>query len=217
MEGILENILKLLFPEKCVGCKKVGSLLCELCLQKTKSAERETARHITAVFDYREPTIKRALWELKYSKKKNIGKIVGEYMYESKLEEIADIKIFSIGLPIIVTPVPLSKKRLKERGYNQAEIIAKSFIKNAPEKLFVLRTDLIIKKKDTLAQARIKNRKERLANISGAFTLVKEDEVKGRTIIVIDDITTTGGTITEIIKLLKDAGAKKVVGFAVAH
>lgn len=215
---MLNTILNLLFPEKCLGCKESGTLLCELCTQNMKTAERETARNILALFDYREGVIKRALHALKYYKKKGLAEILGSVLYENMLEEISALKTFSIGKPIIVIPVPLSNSRYKERGYNQADLIAKGFMRNAPKELFELKTNIIIKAKDTKAQARIKDRKERLRNISGAFAINRDmNEISGRTIIVIDDITTTGGTITEIIKLLKENGAKKVIGLAVAH
>ncbi|MEK7106073.1 MAG: phosphoribosyltransferase family protein, partial [Patescibacteria group bacterium] len=64
---------------------------------------------------------------------------------------------------------------------------------------------------------RITNRNERLKNVKGVFEIKNPEVVKGRTIIIIDDVTTTGGTIKEILKLLKNSGAKKAVGFTVAH
>jgi predicted amidophosphoribosyltransferase len=76
---------------------------------------------------------------------------------------------------------------------------------------------LVIKNINTKPQARIENRKERLKNLEGAFSVVDEQYIKARTIIVIDDVTTTGGTMNEISKILKSAGAKKVVGIAIAH
>lgn len=214
--NILKILIEFIFPEKCLGCNKKGVILCDLCLSQIHSAERETARNIIACFDYRDPIIKNALWALKYKNKRHVGEILGHELYERTLEDVADIKILS-GTSILVIPVPLSVARKKERGYNQAEIIAKHFIAHAPAGTFELIPDTVIKIKNTPQQARIANRNKRLVNIKNAFRIKDDVIVRGRTIIVIDDVTTTGGTISEIMKLLKKSGAKKVVGFAVAH
>lgn len=213
----LNIFLDALFPEKCIGCKLKNTSLCALCTASIRHAERETARNIVAVFDYRDSVIKRALWELKYKNKKHLAEVLGQELYGEMLEELSDLCTFSSGRPILVIPVPLSKDRLRERGYNQAELIAKYFIKNAPVGTFELETESVKKIKNTSPQARIANRNKRLANIKGAFDVIKPEKVKGRTCIIIDDITTTGGTITEILKLLKASGAKRALGLALAH
>ena len=133
-----------------------------------------------------------------------------------QINAASDMRIYT-DQSILVIPVPLSRSRGKERGYNQAEIIARGFIDASDEGIFELRGDIINKKLDTKPQARITNRTERLRNIKNVFEVKNQIDVKGRTIIVIDDVTTTGGTLNEIIKILKKSGAKKVVGFAVAH
>lgn len=216
MRKILHILLEAIFPEKCLGCKKNGVILCDLCLANIRSAERETARNIIACFDYRDPIIKKALWDLKYKNKRHIAEILGRELYSRNIEELADMKILS-GIPILVIPVPLSKMRKKERGYNQAELIARHFIACAPAETFELASDAVVKIKNTPPQARIANRNKRLANIKGAFNLKENSQIRGRTIIIVDDITTTGGTINEIMKILKSAGARKITGFAVAH
>lgn len=212
-------LLDLLFPQICLGCQNRGEILCDKCILRVRRAERETETHIIAAFDYRDPLIKRAIWNLKYYKRMHLGNKLGAMLYEATLEDISDIRMYASGQPIFVVPVPLSKTRQKSRGYNQAERIAQSFCKcgNIKEKIFELRTDIIKKKIDTLAQARITNRNQRLKNIKGAFEIKKLELIKGRTIIIIDDVTTTGGTLLELIKILKKSGAKKVIGFAVAH
>ena len=142
----------------------------------------------------------------------------------------------------ILIPIPLSPKRHHERGYNQAELICEEMIKISktrhltPPKgkpwsplssnlergrgeVFTLETNILLKPKETEHQARIKDRRTRLKNIIGSFT-VKETEknkIKNRNIILIDDIITTGATLTEAKKVLKQNGARKVIAFTVAH
>lgn len=209
-------LLDLLFPQHCLGCGIRDSALCENCIPYLRPAERENKKDIYSAYDYRDPIIKKAIWNLKYHKQHSLGNILGRLLYEANLEEIADIKIFTGGTKIYIIPVPMSMHKQKERGYNQTEKLARGFCKNDTS-LFELHTN-IIKKKDTiLPQARIHNRNKRLQNIKGAFTVIKPGTINGKTIIVIDDVTTTGGTMSEILKVLYEAGAKKVIGFTLAH
>ena len=218
-----DYLLLLCFPDKCVYCGKKNELFCELCIAKTRHPERDLPKNVYAACDYRDPQIKNALLFLKYYKKARLGSILGKILYERLLEDISDIRIYTRGAPIILIPAPLSKKRLKERGYNQALIIALGFREaaqiNIENPIFEIIDDLVIKSKDTKPQAKIKNRKERLTNLKDCFMINPKNkyDLRGRTVIVIDDITTTGSTLSEIMSVLEDSGAKKVVGFAVAH
>lgn len=216
-QKILNIFINILFPIRCLGCKKNDAVLCEYCLSKIRFAERETDEQIRAVYDYRDPLIKKAIWELKYHHKRFIGKKLGELLYEYFMEDIEEMRIFTPGRPILVIPVPISKKKTKTRGYNQALFIAKGFCDKDESNIFELKNNIVYKKINNIPQARITNRKRRLENVKGVFEIKNKEIIKGRTIIIIDDVTTTGGTINEIIKILKKVGAKKVVGFAVAH
>lgn len=212
-----DYILDLLFPIKCVNCNKKSEILCRNCVSQIRLAERETDTDIYAVFDYRDQAIKKAIWELKYYNKRYLGHKLGELLYEYLIEDMGALKTYVAGRSILVVPVPISKNKTKKRGYNQAFAIAKGFCNQSNSKILELKNNIVFKKVDTLPQARIMNRKARLKNIKGVFDIKNKTEIKGRTIIVIDDVTTTGGTINEIIRILTKGGAKKVVGFAVAH
>jgi ComF family protein len=210
-------LLDIILPQICLGCKMKGEIICNSCILKIKRAERETETNILACFDYREPLVKKAIWDLKYHHHFNIGKRFGKLLYEEFIEEISNIQIYTQGEPICVVPVPLYKQRQKERGYNQAKIIANGFCNSSEKEIFKLGNDVVIKQINTNQQAKLTNRNKRLSNIKGAFKVIKENEIKNKTIIVIDDVTTTGGTLTEIMRVLKKSGAKKVIGLAVAH
>ncbi|MFA7000234.1 MAG: phosphoribosyltransferase family protein [Candidatus Paceibacterota bacterium] len=170
-----------------------------------------------AVYDYRDPVVKKAIWKLKYYKNPYLGERLGLLLYESLMEEINLLQMFSLGSPILIIPVPVSRNKRKLRGYNQSEIIARNFCKMAERNMFQIKNNIVFKKLNTIPQARLTNRNKRLQNIKGAFEIKNKELVRGKTIIIIDDVTTTGGTILEIMKILKKAGAKKVLGFAVAH
>ncbi len=214
-------ILDLLLPQKCLGCGVRGEILCDDCVLQIHHAEREMSRNIYASFDYRDPLIKRAIWDLKYYNRKSLGQKLGKLLYEAQLEDISDLKIYAGNSPIYIIPVPTSRKRKRVRGYNQAIIIARGFCnlgnKGSKQEIFKLKENIVIKKLDTIPQARITNRTRRLRNIHGAFEIKNLEVIRGKTIIVIDDVTTTGATLSEIINILNKSGAKHVVGFAVAH
>lgn len=217
IKPIIDLILEIIFPLKCFNCSKGGEILCPDCLKNLPYAERELDSQIFTVFDYQNQTMKKIIWGLKYYHYKHLGIKLGQILYENLIEETSEIKEYIGSKKIIIIPVPISKKKFLFRGYNQAEAIALGFIGQGGKENFVLRKDIIIKKVENTPQARIKERKRRLANIKGVFDIRKEKEVCGQTIFVIDDVTTTGGTINEIIKILKKAKARKVIGLAIAH
>jgi ComF family protein len=209
--------LEILFPSKCIGCRVSGEILCDKCIDRVQLTDRETEDSIIAVYDYRDPVIKDAIWKLKYHKTPYLGQRLGGLLYIELIEEINLLKILCLGSPIYVIPVPISHDKKKGRGYNQSEIIARNFCNKADKKIFQLKNNVVYKKINTIPQARLTNRNKRLQNVKGAFEIKNDKIIKGKTIIVVDDVTTTGGTIMEIMKILKKSGAKKVVGFAVAH
>ena len=209
-------LVEIFFPSYCVGCNTNGRILCDFCISNIRRTTRPTSHKILTAFDYRDPVIKRAIWRMKYKRYSHMGIILGEILYETLLEDIADITCLSSQKTIII-PVPISRQKARARGYNQAEMIAKGFVKKGEKEQFELNTDIVLKIKDTLPQARITLRNARLANIKDAFILEKEHILRGRTVFIIDDVTTTGSTLQEIMKLCKTAGAKRVYGFAIAH
>ncbi|KKP87386.1 MAG: Phosphoribosyltransferase [Parcubacteria group bacterium GW2011_GWC1_35_8] len=209
----------------CLSCGKAGEDLCIVCLSETPSAERETAKWIFPIYDYRHPPIKKALWLLKYNGKKRLAKIFAEIIYYKILEELSELSIMENFNDAILIPIPLSAKRYRERGYNQAELICKELIHlsktnhlSPPSgEIFTLRNDILIKPKETEHQARIHNRAERLKNIIGSFAVKNPELLQRKNIILIDDITTTGATLSEAKKILKQYGARKIIAFTVAH
>lgn len=222
--GLLNTIFNIVFPIKCVSCGKNGRDFCIKCLSDSPLAERETAKWIFPLYDYRHPSMKKALWLLKYKGKKRLAESFAEIIYDKILEELSELSVMENFRNVILIPIPLSTKRYRERGYNQAELICKELIKinNLRHGVdiknnFRLENNILIKPKETEHQARIENRAERLKNIIGSFAIKSEETIKGRNIILIDDITTTGATLNEARKILKQAGARKIIAFTVAH
>lgn len=215
--AIINTILDVIFPSRCLVCGESGSDLCSSCLSDFPEAERECARWIFPVYDYRHPPVKKSVWLLKYKNKKRLAKVFAEILYPRILEELADLRMFENFKNPVLTPIPLSGKRLRERGFNQTLLICRELLRLDAEKNFKLEKNVLIKPKDIEHQARIENRAKRLKNIVGSFAIKDAEVIQGKNIILIDDVTTTGATLAEARKMLRQAGARKVIAFTVAH
>ncbi len=106
----------------------------------------------------------------------------------------------------LLIPIPLHKSRLRERGFNQALVLAREIEKRFPLPLDYLNLQRI---RDTQPQINLKE-KERRKNVRGAFGLREKQKVKGKRILLIDDVYTTGATVNECSRVLRKGGAKRV-------
>lgn len=111
-----------------------------------------------------------------------------------------------------IIPVPISKKRKKQRGYNQSLIISKEISKNA--KLQHI-DNVLIKCKNTIEQSKL-NKEDRIKNIQGVYELKNGEILEDRKILLVDDIYTTGNTVKECCKILKKAKPKEIGIFTIA-
>ncbi len=228
----LNNILDIIFPVRCVSCNRNGAELCRECLIGCPTTEHESAKWIFPVYEYRHPPIRKTLWLLKYNNKKRVARIFAETLYESILQELSDLAVLENFTNPILIPIPLSHERYRERGYNQAELLCREIIKVSHLRDSVdvnthfshglnmqLENNILIRSENKEHQAKIRDRRTRLKNIIGSFSInsAEENKIKNRNIILIDDITTTGATLSEAKKVLRKAGARKVIAFTVAH
>ena len=117
--------------------------------------------------------------------------------------------------PLLI-PVPLHRRRLNERGFNQAELLAKNM---ADTYHVVCNNDILARVANPKHQAEIKKKEERLDNVKNNFAANVKDNtlVRGKTIILVDDICTSGATLNECARVLKESGAKRVIGFVIAR
>jgi len=194
----------LVYPKKCLGCKKTGKYFCDECL-KTVRINDQAALSGTSLFQY-QGIIKAAIQTLKYQFLRNIETELGELIDRGIVEE--ELKEF-LELKPGVQPMPLYWRRQNWRGFNQAEVIAKVLAKKFNLKL----VDCLERVKQTKPQADLK-RKERLANVKDIFQV----KVKpAGAVLVVDDVWTTGATMEEAIKTLREAGVKQVWGLTLAR
>lgn len=113
----------------------------------------------------------------------------------------------------VIIPVPLHPKRKKKRGFNQAQVIAAGL---ATLKGINLEEKVLVKAKNVLPQTFLEI-EEREKNVSGAFRVIHKEKIKGKIIVLVDDVYTTGSTIRECSRVLKEAGAKEVRALTLAQ
>ena len=156
--------------------------------------------------------IKKLIHQFKY--KPNLSKlseVIGELMADFLSQNEAFINFLDKYNPVFI-PIPLSAKRFRERGYNHAELISYYVAQyfNRP-----MDTKMLVRVKDTKPQYKLK-KEDRRKNIEGAFKIGENQIVPG-SIILIDDIATTYATLKEAARVLKKAGAKRVLGVTFAR
>ncbi|MFA6790051.1 MAG: phosphoribosyltransferase family protein, partial [Parcubacteria group bacterium] len=126
----------------------------------------------------------------------------------------------SLPLPDAIVPVPLHSRRLRWRGFNQSEMLCYYLASRiAPGLEISVLKNALIRKKYTIPQMKIKNRRQRERNLKGVFLMERKfiSGIKGKNILLVDDIATTGSTLFECAKVLKKKGAKKVYGIVLAR
>ena len=148
--------------------------------------------------------ISKAIKDFKYYGKKYLGEYLSNFMYD-----VYAIEKFSAD---VIIPAPISANGLKARGFNQTELLCKSFADNGLN----VNSKCVIKKLETENQANL-NFKERQTNLIGAFKVVDKNAVKNKNCLIVDDIFTTGATVGEIGAVLKKAGAKRVDVITLCH
>lgn len=212
-----EKILDMLFPVSCVGCGKDKIIFCGECTEKHLHIKSSPDKKIISIFNYRDKVVKELIWKLKYTGNKKISLVFAQILYDKILEDISEQEIFSNFTYPMVIPIPLSKRKMRKRGFNQSEEVAKNVALIDRNKSFSFAPNVLHKVRDTTDQSSIKDREARLKNLDGCFFVKDTEIVRGKNIIIIDDVTTTGATITEAMNTLHKAGAKNIIAFTIAH
>jgi ComF family protein len=205
VQGIWNDVLHTIFPDLCMACDKLpkipGAYFCLSCLHelpytdhfkiknnsvKNRFAGRIRLQHAGALFIFREKgPIQHMLHKLKYRHKMELGVIMGEMLAK---EIMLSPYIKKVD---VIIPVPIHNQRKKERGYNQCEIIAQSLSQHSGIPVI---SDALIKHLHNESQTG-KNRGERMENVHQAYQLNQHRNIAGLSILVVDDVVTTGATV----------------------
>ncbi len=203
---IYERILNLVFKESFP--KKI--------LDSLHPAPPHRENFIFSVFDYHQTHTKELIRYLKNHKDFLLKKDLSRYMSEHILDYLSDQQELSYFENPLVIPVPISRKRLRERGFNQTHLLAKYIAKKIGGEY---QKNIIKKYRANKKQALIHSRAERFRNVENVFKIIsnKKYSIENRDVIIIDDLTTTGATLLEMKKTLKKSGARNVIAITIAH
>ena len=209
------ELIDLIYPPVCGICGKLdrNSLCkaCEIMLNKyfdiridEYNEGKYYNKHI--YFFMYEGNIRRLILNYKFKEK--------SYLYETFVNFlIKKEKVFEIIKSYdIILPVPISKKRYNQRGYNQTELIAREISKSTE---LLLVTKCLYKQKNNVPQSTL-NKENRIQNVKDAYKIKNLRIIKNKKIILFDDIYTTGSTVNECSKILKENGAKKIIVITLA-
>lgn len=202
---VMGGMMDLFFPRKCPFCGAIvgKELLCGDCEKTLPWCEKErngaNFQRVTAPLFY-EGTVREAVHDLKFNGKTGGLDCFGRMMAQCAAERYS-------GEFDAVTWVPVSKKRLKKRGYDQARLLCASLCVD----WHVEPLETLKKVTDNPPQSGIDDHAERRANVLGAYEAVNVSSFKGKRLLLIDDVCTTGSTLGECARVLKTAGAAEVL------
>jgi ComF family protein len=211
---MINEFLDIIFPKSCLECGKQGEgYICSTCFSllesKVKSQKNKASSEcydVLIYIDNYKSKIRSKILSMKFNSKAYIAEYFVDILIRN--EKITKyLKRFDM-----IIPVPMQKNKKMERGYNQTELLGIELEKNLN---VPCKVDLLIKIKNNRTQSLLKS-KERLENVKNVFKIINTEEIKGKNIIIIDDIFTTGATIKECSKLLKLSGAKKICALVIA-
>ncbi len=216
----IERLLDLVYPPKCGICGKLNpDFLCNKCkkiletetvfgvdkyIKNNKENNKYFDEHLY-IFLY-QGIIRRIILKYKFQEESYLYKTFVNFLLKNQ-NFFEKVKKYDT-----IIPVPISRNRLKMRGYNQSELIAKEISNKTDMKL---ETRCLIKTKNTIEQSKL-NREDRIKNIQGVYELIDKKSLYKKKILLVDDIYTTGSTVNECAKVLKKAMPQKIGIFTLA-
>ena len=180
------------------------------------------SKDIFVLFDYSHKIVRLIIKSIKYKNNTDIKKRIAIYLYEELMVISSEIALFEGTLPILV-PMPMSKKEKRNRGFNQCEEICKEIKKLAGDNIKIS-YNILKKVRETERQTKL-SRKARLKNIKNSMTVLDfarsrtsgKKMMNNRIVIVLDDVYTTGASLSEARRALISSGARRVIGLFIAH
>lgn len=172
---------------------------------------------VTTLLEYNARYVRKLIHSLKFYNSQKSAYVLAHLLNDYLVEYLADRMLYESAKTLIV-PVPLSKKRKRERGFNQIERVLDELIKINGDFKEIVNIGMLTRTKHTTPQTRL-NKKDRLSNLAGAFEVKNtcKANLQNTHIIVLDDICTTGATLAETKGVLEKTGCKKVMLLAFAH
>lgn len=229
-------LLDLCFPLTCLGCGQEGTIACEHCLSLVPEPDTQVCPLCKTPFQPNGATCEKCrgktqldgLFVARLYRFRLVEKLIHTLKYrliQSTVIPLIDLleeslAHHSLPLPDLLIPVPLHPRRLRYRGFNQAELLTRELGKRlAPGLSIAVDTTSLKRIRFTKPQMKTESRGERLQNLGGAFAVAPTaaGPLVGKYVWLIDDVATTGTTLDECAKVLKQAGVKKVWGVVIAR
>ncbi len=213
LRDLADSALRLLFPSRCVLCGREGDLICEPCrrsfpprLEADAIPKLTGIRAARAVWPY-EGSVREIVRRYKYNGLRSLSPVLASEMTNVLLEWDPPIDL--------IIHVPVHPARLRERGFDQSELLARELSQTTYTDVVAI--SAIARLRETAVQARAMSATERTANVRGAFHVPDPEQIRRANILLIDDVLTTGATLTEAARALRRAGAKNVYALTLAH
>lgn len=149
---------------------------------------------------------------LKYEQVRPAATVLGRMLAEA----VKGLEPCGLDRSIVIVPVPLHARKLRQRGFNQSELIVREAFKLRPAGEKILSSGVLERRRETQSQTGL-TRHQRRENIRGAFVVARPDQIAGREVLLVDDVFTTGTTVSECARVLRRAGASKVFVATVAR
>ncbi|MFH0804371.1 MAG: hypothetical protein V1896_02105 [Candidatus Zambryskibacteria bacterium] len=208
---IVEYVQNLLVPENIKTQKLLGLSVSAMRELLPKSAVY--SKDIFVLFDYQNKMVRLIVKAIKYKNNANLRKRIAIYLYEEIVEMSSEIALFE-GAPPLLVPMPMSKIEKRKRGFNQCEELVREIKKSGGNNIEVSYNTLK-KVRETKRQTEL-GREEREENVRDSMIATLR-QAQGRIVIVLDDVYTTGASLSEARRALLSAGFRRVIGLFVAH
>jgi ComF family protein len=228
VRNVKSHLVNLVFPPVCVCCRKVGAILCQGCIDQVKWVKEPICQDCGC-------TVARYSRQCNRCQKRPLPlkQIRAAVLFDKTIPEtIHQLKyrnVFALAEPLgklmaqawpnwqinsdIVLPIPLHRQRQNKRGYNQSELLVKTFCR---ELSLPNNEQILLRTRKTPPQVGL-NAEDRLKNVNGAFTVKNPQLIKGGNILLVDDVCTTGATLMAAAEVLLDAGAQTVSAYCLAR
>jgi len=199
----LSGILCTFCGEKLISSYLEADPRCGLCRRARPPFEKAVA------YGPYEGSLRDLIHLFKYQQVKPAAPLLARFLQQALASTL-------LPAELLVVPVPLAKSKRRDRGFNQAETIAAAFVRRQRSARIELNTGSLVRTRDTASQTGLTRHQRRL-NLRGAFAVIHPERIRGKTILLVDDVMTTGTTAGECTRVLLRAGAKQVFVATVAR
>ncbi|PIR38859.1 MAG: hypothetical protein COV34_00255 [Candidatus Zambryskibacteria bacterium CG10_big_fil_rev_8_21_14_0_10_42_12] len=213
LKRIANTIIDFIFPEPPVT-KSVRAFT-DVDFATLPQATTPQQEHVYSLWNYQNPLVKEIIWQIKFYENDALVRKTAPYLKDLIYTILFD-DVLSESRSYIMIPIPISKQRRKERGYNQSEYIAQETCNLLNTTDITYNPSLLIKHKETKHQTG-ESRKSRLMCLKDSFKVTDANLLHGKNIILIDDVVTTGATLKEAVDTLRKSGARTIICFTLAH